>query len=76
MESIKYPLEGHLDLVLDCFYKYEKEIPESNLNPREEASVELDRVYLGLSQLEVNLHLTPQQWRDIEQWILEQRAWD
>ena len=76
MDSIKYPLEGHLGLVLDCFYTYEPEVPESALSPQENASVELDCVYLGDGQLKWDLHLTHQQWLDIEQWILEQRAWD
>ena len=73
-ECIKYPLDGHLSLELECFYTYEPEVPECGLNPRENASVELDHVYLGEAPLEYNLHLTPKQWMDIEQYILEQQS--
>ena len=73
MDSIKYPLEGHLGLVLECFYTYTAEVPETLLNPRENASVELDCVYLGDATLKYDFHLTPEQWKDIEQYILEQR---
>ena len=76
MDNIKYPLEGQLGLVLDCFYTYEPEVPANLLNPREEAYVELDCVYLGDAPLKYDFHLTPHQWRGIEQWILEQKAWD
>lgn len=76
MDNIKYSLEGQLGLVLDCFYKYEPEVAECGLNPREEVCVELDCVYLGDAPLKYDFHLTPHQWRDIEQWIFEQKAWE
>ena len=73
MDSIKFPLEGYLGLVLECFYTYTAEVPESGLNPRENASVELDCVYLGDAQLKYDFHLMHGQWLEIENWILEQR---
>lgn len=76
IECIYYPLEGHLNLVLQCFYTYEEEVPESIINPKEEACVELERVYLGKDKLICGLHLTSDQWLEIEQWIFEQRAWN
>lgn len=76
MDSMKYELEGHLNLVLECFYNYEPEVPEDDINPREEASVTLERVYLGEAPLELYSHLTPEQWMDIEQYILECTACD
>lgn len=76
LDEIKFPLEGYLGLELDCFYTYEAEVPECGLNPREEAYVELDCVYLGDAPLKYDFHLTPKQWAEIEQWIYNQREWD
>jgi hypothetical protein len=72
MENMKVPLEGFLNLELDCFYEYEPEVQGDDINPPEQAIVELACVYLGDGQLKLDLHLTTKQWQEIEQYIYEQ----
>lgn len=76
MENIKIPLNCQFNLELDCFFEYEPEVPSDKINPPEPATVELLHVYLGDSVLKYNLHLTHEQWTDIEQHILELKAWE
>lgn len=65
------PLDDFLGLELECFYDYEPPVPEDDISPSEQAVVSLERVYLGLAQLEVGVHLSVDRWKRLEQEIYD-----
>lgn len=71
MHKITIPLDDFLDLELECHYYYEPPVPEDDINPPEQAVVELQEVYLGDAVLKYDLHLTDKQWSKLEQEIYD-----
>lgn len=68
-EVITIPLDDFLGLELECFYDYEPAVPEDDINPPEQAVVELQEVYLGDAVLKYDFHLNHKQWVRLEQEI-------
>lgn len=69
--QITIPLEDILELELECTYYYEPPVKGDDINPSEQAVVSLERVYLGLAQLEVGVHLSVDRWERLEQEIYD-----
>lgn len=65
------PLEDFLGLELECIYDYEPTVPEDDINPPEQAVVELQEVWLGDAVLKYDFHLTDKQWSKLEQEIYD-----
>jgi hypothetical protein len=72
MEVIIVETGGILDLHFTCYYTYNPAVPEDDINPPDAASVELERVSLRLHQLWEHTHLSTEEWKTLEQHILEQ----
>jgi hypothetical protein len=70
---ITIPLGGFLDLELECSYYYEPSVPATDIEPPEQAVVQLEEVKLGNGTLELLRHLSSRQWQEIEQRIYEER---
>jgi hypothetical protein len=71
MELMLIELEDFLGLELQCYYSYEPAVPEDDINPPEQAVVQLEKVYLGVVQVQPDKHLKPEQWKRLEQEIYD-----
>lgn len=71
IHTMTIPLEDFLGLELECFYDFEPTVPVDEINPPEQAVVSLERVYLGIAQLEIGIHLSVDQWKRLKQEIYD-----
>jgi hypothetical protein len=71
MELMLIELEDFLGLELQCYYNYEPAVPEDGINPPEQAVVQLEKVYLGVAKVEIDNHLSIEQWKRLEQEIYD-----
>jgi hypothetical protein len=71
MKLMLIDLEDFLGLELQCYYNYEPTIPEDDINPPEQAVVQLEKVYLGVAKVEIGNHLSIDQWKRLEQEIYD-----
>jgi len=71
MHLMLIELEDFLGLELQCYYNYEPAVPEDGVNPPEQAVVTLEMVYLGVAKVEIDIHLSIDQWKRLEQEIYD-----
>lgn len=65
------PLEDILGLGLECTYYYEPPVPEDDINPPEQAVVELVEVHIGDSHSLYPLRLSREKMLKLEQEIYD-----